>query len=403
MTDYTYTWNSAPPKFTWKKDGNGELELESHVNSWAQDSVKYGTAAGVDPRLVMAIIYNEGADTPQALRPGYDYGRWAENFVTDKPNGNSLGLTNMKEPAFNKLKEMYPAEFGDRQWSDLMGDNHLAVKAAAYNLKRLQLELGPKVPTAMKARYSLNEILAAGYNAEDYFYRPHDGYLVRGELGDNVSDYVLRSMKSFDRAQSVIGKLYTWQDVVKPGMPTHNPLVNPDDPHTSVVDIPPTGGYPKTNGPGDISGQVGVPRLPELDLAGWLTKLAGQSVSGLGRWLGGIPGPTPQNHADGGDVRGPGSSIGDKIPAYLSDGEFVMNARTTSMNRPFLQALNSDPTFLQKMLSQRDERSRGGGGGYAPAAPGGQPATVNISTSSTEDIVSRLKVLSLQWELMHSH
>ena len=31
--------------------------------------------------------------------------------------------------------------------------------------------------------------------------------------------------------------------------------------------------------------------------------------------------------ADGGQVRGPGGSVGDKIPTYLSDGEFVINAR----------------------------------------------------------------------------
>ena len=31
--------------------------------------------------------------------------------------------------------------------------------------------------------------------------------------------------------------------------------------------------------------------------------------------------------SDGGQVRGPGGSVGDKIPTYLSDGEFVINAR----------------------------------------------------------------------------
>ncbi|PXX52634.1 hypothetical protein DFR70_13219 [Nocardia tenerifensis] len=107
-------------------------------------------------------------------------------------------------------------------------------------------------------------------------------------------------------------------------------------------------------------------------------------------------------YASGGDIKGPGSSIGDKIPAWLSDGEFVMNARSTAVNRPFLQALNADPYFLQKMLAAR---SQGGGsgsrGGLAAPAPGGQPATVNISMSNTEDIVGRLKVLAAQWELIH--
>ncbi|QCQ89987.1 hypothetical protein [Rhodococcus sp. SGAir0479] len=107
-------------------------------------------------------------------------------------------------------------------------------------------------------------------------------------------------------------------------------------------------------------------------------------------------------YATGGDIKGPGSSIGDKIPAYLSDGEFVMNARSTAANRPFLQALNADPSFLQKMLAARSAGGgSGGGSGPAQPAPGGQPATVNISMSSNEDIIGRLKILSAQWELSH--
>ncbi len=104
----------------------------------------------------------------------------------------------------------------------------------------------------------------------------------------------------------------------------------------------------------------------------------------------------------GGDVRGPGSSIGDKIPAFLSDGEFVMNARSTEMNRPFLQALNQDPMFLQRMLGQMQARQQRVMTEPA-AAPSvsGRPTTVNIAMSSQDDIVSRLKVLAQQWELSH--
>ncbi|WP_216912815.1 hypothetical protein [Nocardia noduli] len=117
----------------------------------------------------------------------------------------------------------------------------------------------------------------------------------------------------------------------------------------------------------------------------------------------GVVPTTAIRRATGGDVTGPGSSVGDKIPAWLSDGEFVMNARTTSVNRPFLQALNADPQFLQKMLaSQADQGRRSSGNAYAPPAAPGQPATVNISMSSNEDIISRLKVLAIQWELSRS-
>ncbi len=45
--------------------------------------------------------------------------------------------------------------------------------------------------------------------------------------------------------------------------------------------------------------------------------------------------------ATGGHVRGPGSATSDSIPAMLSDGEFVVNAKATKMNRGILEAINS--------------------------------------------------------------
>jgi hypothetical protein len=40
-------------------------------------------------------------------------------------------------------------------------------------------------------------------------------------------------------------------------------------------------------------------------------------------------------------VRGPGTSTSDSIPALLSDGEFVVNARSTQIFRPLLSAINA--------------------------------------------------------------
>jgi hypothetical protein len=42
----------------------------------------------------------------------------------------------------------------------------------------------------------------------------------------------------------------------------------------------------------------------------------------------------------GGFVFGEGGSITDSIPAMLSDGEFVMNARSSEMFSPLLMAMN---------------------------------------------------------------
>lgn len=56
----------------------------------------------------------------------------------------------------------------------------------------------------------------------------------------------------------------------------------------------------------------------------------------------------PQQYAVGGLVAGAGTSTGDRIPAYLSNGEFVVNAQATGQNLGFLSAINEGkiPTVL---------------------------------------------------------
>lgn len=48
-----------------------------------------------------------------------------------------------------------------------------------------------------------------------------------------------------------------------------------------------------------------------------------------------------QSFSRGGNARGPGTSRSDSIPAYLSDGEFVVNADATRKSRAALEAINS--------------------------------------------------------------
>lgn len=45
--------------------------------------------------------------------------------------------------------------------------------------------------------------------------------------------------------------------------------------------------------------------------------------------------------ASGGYIRGPGSGTSDSIPAMLSNGEYVINARSTSRHRELLEAINA--------------------------------------------------------------
>lgn len=58
----------------------------------------------------------------------------------------------------------------------------------------------------------------------------------------------------------------------------------------------------------------------------------GSIFAGLGSALG---------FAEGGHVSGPGTGTSDSIPAALSDGEFVVNAKATAKHRGLLEAVNS--------------------------------------------------------------
>nr|WP_278388403.1 phage tail length tape measure family protein [Brucella intermedia] len=70
--------------------------------------------------------------------------------------------------------------------------------------------------------------------------------------------------------------------------------------------------------------------------------------SGFGSLLGGLFGGKSADPwsglrlASGGYVSGPGSATSDSIPAWLSNGEFVMNAQSTKAFGPWLQAMNDN-------------------------------------------------------------
>ena len=73
------------------------------------------------------------------------------------------------------------------------------------------------------------------------------------------------------------------------------------------------------------------------------------ATSGGGEALGSLAaifGPGPHAAAGGGlisgPVHGPGGPTGDRIPALLSDGEFVVNAKAARLHRQILEAINSN-------------------------------------------------------------
>ncbi|MGV8832961.1 MAG: tape measure protein [Devosia sp.] len=114
-------------------------------------------------------------------------------------------------------------------------------------------------------------------------------------------------------------------------------------------------------------------KLAEMALNQAITGLFGMLLGGPmggmgGSLLGGLFGggggglKLGYNLADGGTVRGPGSATSDSIPAMLSDGEFVVNARSAGKHAALLKAINADRAGLGSIAKLAD-------GGFA--MPGG--------------------------------
>ncbi|MFC9475422.1 hypothetical protein ACFTS5_24820 [Nocardia sp. NPDC056952] len=78
-----------------------------------------------------------------------------------------------------------------------------------------------------------------------------------------------------------------------------------------------------------------------------VSSVAGAGVKKVGqakKWL-------TSKFAAGGPVAGSGSSIGDMIPAFLSNGEFVVNAASAGRFKPLLEAINKGvPGFAQGVM-----------------------------------------------------
>ncbi|MBX9452647.1 MAG: phage tail protein [Mesorhizobium sp.] len=96
----------------------------------------------------------------------------------------------------------------------------------------------------------------------------------------------------------------------------------------------------------------------------------GKAKAGLG-FLGSIIGL-----AEGGHVRGPGTSTSDSIPAMLSDGEFVVRASQAQKHRRLLEAINSGNVA-------RFAAGGVAGNGSTPLAAGIGGQVVNISAPVT--------------------
>ncbi|WP_438485543.1 lytic transglycosylase domain-containing protein [Streptomyces sp. S186] len=111
---------------------------------------KYAAAAGIHPRLLMAILYNEAykPHDPALERAWQRY----------KPDA-AFGIANMHRAAFDEVKR--GRDFAGRSWQELPDDRNLAVEAAAWYLH----DLDRRLPAQRPARLTRDDLLALGYNA----------------------------------------------------------------------------------------------------------------------------------------------------------------------------------------------------------------------------------------------
>ncbi|MCP2277514.1 hypothetical protein APR09_003082 [Nocardia amikacinitolerans] len=202
------SYSAEPVKCTLNPNWESELaKIDPDVRPWVGAAVKYGNEAGVDPRLVLAIVYNEGGNRSDSFLER-EMSHAYDTFIREGGNWlrpNSLGLTNIKEDTFNTLKNQYPSEFAGKEWSDLKSDPDLAIMAASYNLKRIETQWVKEAPDELKQKWTLNEFMAAGYNSEANM----DAYIKNGDLGPHVQAYVRMTHTSLDKAGKLIGGMYT--------------------------------------------------------------------------------------------------------------------------------------------------------------------------------------------------
>ncbi|MFF0627699.1 transglycosylase SLT domain-containing protein [Streptomyces sp. NPDC004296] len=111
---------------------------------------KYAAAAGVQPRLLMAILYNESYKPHD---PGLE-----RAWQRYKPDA-AFGVANMHRAAFDEVKR--GRDFAGRKWEELPDDRDLAVEAAAWYLH----DLNRRLPAQRPAGHTRDELLALGYNA----------------------------------------------------------------------------------------------------------------------------------------------------------------------------------------------------------------------------------------------
>lgn len=111
--------------------------------------VVHARESGVDPQLVMAILYNESYKPHDPASE--------QTWLRAKPDA-ALGVANMHQATFDQVKQ--GRGFAERNWLELSGDPDLAIQAEAWYLH----DLAAALPAGRPASLTVDELLALGYN-----------------------------------------------------------------------------------------------------------------------------------------------------------------------------------------------------------------------------------------------
>lgn len=142
--------------------------------------------AGINPVLLMAILYNE------SYKPHHPALERAWQRI-DPDAG--FGIANMHRAAFDETKRRHG--FADRDWQELADDPDLAIRAAAWHLR----DLADQLPGRRTAEYTRDELLALGYNAGASSMR---SFAAGGTPGRVAQSYLDRLRDNWHRAGQAV-------------------------------------------------------------------------------------------------------------------------------------------------------------------------------------------------------
>ncbi|MEU8626023.1 transglycosylase SLT domain-containing protein [Streptomyces sp. NPDC048669] len=142
--------SSSPPHSASSSPSAPERGAPYDPADFATQVRTHSRQAGINPTLLMAILYNESykPHDPELERA------WQRG----KPEA-SFGIANMHRAAFDETKRAHG--FADRRWEELPDDRDLAIEAAAWHLH----DLAAQLPARWAGPYSRDELPALGYNA----------------------------------------------------------------------------------------------------------------------------------------------------------------------------------------------------------------------------------------------